>query len=123
MIVAGMNLAGVLAAAVVAFMFGWVWYGMLGGLWLKALGSSEGEVTARGMQVRPLVINFIALIVMACVLAGIVAHFGPPTVRNGAITGTFVWLGFVITTLATNHAYQNRKLALTAIDGAHWLGA
>jgi ABC-type uncharacterized transport system permease subunit len=125
MVFGGMNYLAIIAAAVVAFLFGWVWYAMLGGLWLNALGTSKDEVSAKGMQVRPLVINFVALLVMAWVLAGIIAHLGPGqvTLRNGVISAAFCWVGFVITTLATNHAYQDRKPALTAIDGGHWLGA
>jgi hypothetical protein len=120
---AGINYAAVIGAAVVSFLFGWLWYGALGGLWLKALGTSQAEVEARGMRVPALAINFVCLLVMAWVLAGIVGHLGPVTLLSGVITAAFGWLGFVITTLATNHAYQNRSHALTAIDGGHWLGA
>ncbi len=41
---------------------------------------------------------------------------------NGAIAAFFLWLGFVLTTIAVNNAYAGRKLALTAIDSTHWLG-
>jgi hypothetical protein len=44
------------------------------------------------------------------------------TVINGAIAAFFLWLGFVVTTIAVNNAYAGRKLALTAIDSVHWLG-
>ena len=43
-------------------------------------------------------------------------------VMVGIVSGLFLWLGFVITTLAVNNAYAQRKLALTVIDGLHWLG-
>jgi hypothetical protein len=38
------------------------------------------------------------------------------------ITGLFLWVGFVITTMAVNHAFQGAKPMLTLIDGGHWLG-
>ena len=38
------------------------------------------------------------------------------------ITAAFMWLGFVITTLSVNNAFQGAKPALTVIDGGHWLG-
>ena len=61
---------------------------------------------------------------MAFVLAGVIGHLGQGNVTlwNGIVSGAFVWLGFVITTLATNHGFQGQKLTLTAIDGGHWLG-
>jgi Protein of unknown function (DUF1761) len=44
------------------------------------------------------------------------------TARNGLITGFFIWIGFVITTMAVNYGFQGAKPMLTVIDGAHWLG-
>ena len=57
-------------------------------------------------------------------LAGVLGHLGvgQVTVINGAIAAFFLWLGFVVTTIAVNNAYAGRKLALTAIDFIHWLG-
>jgi hypothetical protein len=61
---------------------------------------------------------------MAYILAGVIGHLGPGqvTVRNGLISALFVFVGFVATTLATNHAFQGSKTSLTVIDGGHWLG-
>jgi hypothetical protein len=61
---------------------------------------------------------------MAWVLAGVIGHLGPGevTLRNGIISAAFVWLGFVITTLTVNNAFQRARWALTLIDGGHWLG-
>jgi hypothetical protein len=61
---------------------------------------------------------------MAWVLAGLIGHLGKDqvTLRNGLISGVFVWLGFVITVLVVNYGYQGAKRALTLIDGGHWLG-
>ncbi len=121
---AGVNYLAVLIAAVAGFLVGWAWYGTLSKAWLDAQGKTEVEVKAKGMRVTPMVITFIALLVMAWVLAGLIGHLGPGhvTIRAGAISGAFCWLGFVITTLAANHAFQGQKRTLTAIDGGHWLG-
>lgn len=120
---AGVNYLAIVAAVVVSFVFGGVWYGMLSRPWLAALGKTEDEVKGTGMLV-PMVITVIAELVMAWVLAGLIGHLGPGqvTVRNGIVSGAFCWLGFVVTTLAVNHAYQGEKRALTVIDGGHWLG-
>jgi hypothetical protein len=48
-------------------------------------------------------------------------HLGQITLINGVISGVFVWLGFVITTLAVNNSFAMRKPILIAIDGGHWL--
>jgi hypothetical protein len=122
---AGMNYWAVLAAAAASFLFGGVWYGVLGKQWMAALGKTEAEIKSAGRPLPMLfLITIIAQLVMAWVLAGVIGHLGKGqvTLRNGIISGAFVWLGFVITTLVVNHGYQGTKRKLTLIDGAHWLG-
>jgi Protein of unknown function (DUF1761) len=58
---------------------------------------------------------------MAWVLAGLIKHIGPVTIRAGLISGGFCWFGFVLTTITVNNAFGGRKYALTAIDSGHWL--
>jgi hypothetical protein len=69
----------------------------------------------------PFAIALVALFVMALMLAGLMGHLGDITVRGGVISGFFVWLGFVITTMGVNHAFSGAKPMLTVIDGLHWL--
>lgn len=118
----GVNYLAVLVAAVAAFAFGAAWYMTLSRAWLAAVGLSPEQMGKRSPV--PFVVSFVALLVMAWVLAGMLAHFGAGqvTVRNGIVSGLFLWLGFVITTLAVNNAYGQRKVSLTVIDGLHWLG-
>jgi Protein of unknown function (DUF1761) len=65
----------------------------------------------------------VAEVVMAWALAGVVGHLGPGqvTLRNGVISAVFLWLGFVVTTLAVNYAFGGRGIKLAAIDAGHWL--
>ena len=118
----GVNYLAVLVAAVAGFAFGAAWYMALSRLWLAAVGLSREQLGKP--SATPFVVSFVALLVMAWVLAGMLAHFGSGqvTVRNGIVSGLFLWLGCVITTLAVDNAYGQRKLSLTVIDGLHWLG-
>jgi hypothetical protein len=61
---------------------------------------------------------------MAYILAGAIGHLGDGmvTVRNGIITGVFMWVGFVVTTMSVNYGFQGAKPMLSVIDGIHWLG-
>lgn len=120
---AGTNYLAVVIAAIVSYGFGAVYYGVLSKAWLRALG--KGDEQAKGEnRMAPYVIAFIALVVMATVLSGLIGHLGPGqvTLRNGLISAGFVWVGFVITTIAVNYAFQGAKSSLTVIDGGHWLG-
>lgn len=118
---AGMNYWAVIAAAVAGFLFGGAYYGLLSRQWLAASEQTMEEVSKTGMAV-PLLISAVSLLVMAWVLAGIIGHMGQVTVRTGLISGVLCWVGFVVTTIATNHAYQGARRSLTLIDAAHWLG-
>jgi hypothetical protein len=124
--VAGLKLFAIVLAAVVSFMFGWLWYGVLfPKQWMAAAGKTETELKSQGApSPAPFVISFIALLVMAWVLSTIIHGFDPgqATLRHGALTGALFWLGFVATTLVVNHTFQGAKPALTVLDAGHWLG-
>jgi hypothetical protein len=120
-----MNYLAILAASVAGWLVGAVWYGVLGKAWMAASGKSEAEIasatTARKMPAGPMILAFIAQVVMTAMFAGLLGHLGYRTAHQGAIAGALLWLGFVITTQAVNNAFQMRKPMLTVIDGGHWL--
>lgn len=120
---AGMNYLAVVVAAVASFIFGSVYYMALAKPWREALGKSEADIKA-AMSPVTFIVAAVAQLVMAFMLAGLMGHLGEGmlTAKNGLIAGFFVWLGFVITTLAVNHGFQGARRSLTLIDGVHWLG-
>jgi hypothetical protein len=120
------NFIAVLVAAVAGWLVGAVWYGVLGKQWMAALGWTEADCAGpdgkRHMPIGPMILAFVAQIIMALMLAGVVGHIGgTPNVINGLVSGVLVWFGFVITTITVNNAFQKRKSMLTIIDGGHWL--
>jgi hypothetical protein len=123
------NWTAIIAAAVAAWVFGAVYYGLLGKMWVAAQGETMDSLKARNAgksgaaKAAPLVISFIAEIVMAAALSGILFHSAMSGPRQGAITGALIWFGFVLTTTLVNNAYTFRSVKLTAIDAGHWLGA
>jgi Protein of unknown function (DUF1761) len=119
---AGINYLAVVIAAVVSFVFGGIYYRVLAEHWMKAIGFTKKNMPKK-MSSTPLIITFIAELIMAWVLAGLMGHLGAGqvTVQNGIVSGAFVWLGFVATTLVVNNAFGMRKPALSVIDAAHWL--
>ena len=125
MVFAGISYLAVVVAAVASWCFGAAWYTALAKPWMAARGyATKEEMLGPGGKPSPapFVLSFVAELVMAWMLAGIIGHMGEVTVKDGLISAFFVWLGFVITTLAVNHAYAKARPTLTAIDGGHWLG-
>lgn len=121
---AGMNPWAIVAAAVVSFVFGAIWYGTLAKPWMDAAGKTEADIKNAGSPIQLYAVTLAALLVMAWVLAGMIGHLGPGqvTLRNGIISGAFAWVGFVATALVVNHGFQGAPRTLTLIDGGHWLG-
>jgi hypothetical protein len=54
-------------------------------------------------------------------LAGLMGHLSDVTVKGGVVSAIFVWIGFVLTTVTTNHAFEGMRPIVTAIDAGHWL--
>lgn len=118
---AGMNYLAIPAAAIAAFVFGAAYYGALGKPWMKA-----ARIDPAGAKMSPALfaVSFIAELVMAFVLAGVIGHLGSGqvTLANGVVAGLLVWAGFIATTVAVNQRYEGFGWTLTLIDAGHWLG-
>ena len=123
-----LNWTSVLIAAAAAWIFGAIYYSILGKAWIAAQGKTiemlkaENAGKSKAAKAAPFVLSFIAEIVMGWALFGILTHMGLFTLRAGAISGALCWFGFVLTTIAVNNAYAGRKVRLTVIDAGHWLG-
>src|SRR5215471_18878685 len=113
---AGIDYWAVFLAAIAGYIVGALWYWALGKPWMAALGLTEDVI--KGKDKRPSPVPFVLAFV-----ADLVGHLGigQVTIKNGVISGAFIWLGFVITTLAVNNSFAMRKPILIAIDGGHWL--
>jgi hypothetical protein len=123
---AGTNSLAIILGAVASFLFGGVWYGIFSKSWMEAAGLKlEDLKPADGAAAfAPYAIAFVAQLVMATVLAGVIGHLGQGqvTLKNGIISAFLIWLGFVATTITVNHTFQMQPRALTLIDAGHWLG-
>jgi Protein of unknown function (DUF1761) len=124
---AGLTVWALPLAAVLSFMFGGLWYGILGKRWMRAAGLTEERIKAAGGQTpTTLVITLLCELLMAWMLAGLLLHMAKAGIKattvNGMISSAFIWAGFVMTSLIVGHRYQMRPWSLTAIDGGHWLG-
>ena len=117
----GVNYIAVIIAALAGFGLGAIWYMVLAKPWMHAVGKTEADRPQGSAQVVPFAIAIVALLIMAWMLAGVMGHLGDITIRGGVISGFFVWLGFVITTMGVNHAFAGAKPMLTLIDGGYWL--
>jgi hypothetical protein len=113
------NFVAILLAAVVSWVAGAAWYGVFGKVWRTALGVPADA--PRVVPVVPMIISFVAEVLMALLLSGLLTHLAPLSVRAGLIGGAGCWLAFIATTITVNNAYQGRARIVTIIDCGHWL--
>jgi hypothetical protein len=111
----------VLAAAVVAFAAGALWYMALSKPWLAAVGIPvDADGTPEGGQGPGL---FAYTFVMQLLVAGMMRHVfqlaAIDTLGAGAVAGLGVGLFFITPWIAINNAYGMRPPALTLIDGGY----
>ena len=118
----------VIIAAIAAWIFGAAYYSVLCRAWVAAQGKTMEQMKADNAgksitaKATPFILSFVAEIVMAIAMSGILFHIGIYGLGAGLFSGLMIWLGFVLTTIAVNNAYAFRSMTLTAIDAGHWLG-
>jgi len=88
---------------------------------MAALGKSKEDCDKEKQSPMPLIIAGVSCFLMAWMLAGLMGHLSDVTVNSGVVSAIFVWIGFVLTTIATNHAFEGMRPIVTAIDVGHWL--
>jgi hypothetical protein len=111
----------ILAAGVAGWIWGAIWYGVLGKPWQRALGLNPEDCKGKKMPIAPMVAAFAAALVMSAVLYQLLANLGVMGVRDSIVTGLTIGVGFVLTTVMVNNMFQQKSPALTVIDGAHWV--
>ena len=114
---AGINYLAILIAAVAGWSRGRSTTWLLGKQWVAAQGSTMEAFKARKAAMKgtsaawlPFALAFLANLVMAWVLAGMVGHMGAVTIRSGVISGVVRWVGFVVTTILVNNAFGGPQL-------------
>jgi hypothetical protein len=111
-------------AALAAWIFGAIYYGVLGRTWMAAQGMSAAEIDqrrkVRQMPLKPMAISLLCELFMAGVLGAILSML-QESLAGAATTGFMLGLGLVATSVLVNNAFQGRQWMLSVIDGAHWV--
>ncbi|MCP1199255.1 DUF1761 domain-containing protein [Notoacmeibacter sp. MSK16QG-6] len=116
------NWLAIFVAAIAAFAFGAAWYMALSKPWIRVARVNTEAMNRK--DPTPFIVSFVAELVMAWVLTGIIFHAtdGAMGISEGLLSGLLAWLGFMLTTIAVNQRYQGFSWTLTVIDAGHWLG-
>ena len=118
------NYWAVLVAAIVGYILGAVWYSpvLFGRQWMKLMGINQKDSkTMHKTAWKGYVGMFITLLVMAYILAHFVAYTEATTFLLGAVTGFWIWLGFLATTMMGSIFWENKSFRLYLINVGHYL--
>jgi MFS family permease len=114
-------LVAIAAAGLAGWIFGAIWYGVLGKTWTLAQGKNPDDCKGQKMPVAPMVASFLAALVMSAVLYQLLSNLGVMGVASSAIAGATIGVGFVLTSTLVNNMFQQKSLMLTVIDSGHWV--
>ncbi len=113
----------ILAAGLAGWIFGAVWYGVLGKPWQRAQGLNPEDCKGKKMPLNLLVVSFLAALVMSATLYYLLGSMGIVGVGPSALIGLTIGVGLIMVSLLVNNLFQQRHFTLTVIDGLHWAGA
>jgi hypothetical protein len=113
------NLLAVLTAAVIQWILGWLWYGVLFKKDWTALVVKDGGTSPAGGGAMALI--FVANLVLSFALVKIVILTGWTTFGRGALVGAVCGLGFVAPTIFAQHISEKKPFKLFGINILYWL--
>jgi len=114
-------LVAIAAAAVAGWIFGAIWYGVLGKAWTLAQGKNPDDCKGQKMPLAPMIASFLAALVMSAVLYQLLTNLGVTGVAPSALAGLTIGVGFLLTSTLVNNLFQQKSFMLTVIDGGHWV--
>jgi hypothetical protein len=116
------NLLAVLAAAVIQWLLGWLWFGMLFNKQWKALvGVPEGAKPTNVGTVMGLI--FVGNLILSFALVQMIVLTGWTTFSKGTFVGVVCGLGFVFPPLMAQHLSEKKPFKLFGINVMYWLFA
>lgn len=125
------NVGAILVSSLVYFFLGWAWHSPLLFIkpWMKELGMKEPSKKDREKMMKqmwkPMIGNFLALLVTAWVMTNITQFAGGFLHKegffHGLTTGFFVWLGFIAAPTLNIVLWERKSLKFYAINVSYHL--
>ena len=120
------NYLAVIVAAIVHFIIGGLWYGLIFGnkfIELSGWTPAQLEKIAAESHWSQYAIAFVCSLVLVYILAHFVQYTGAKGVADGMQTAFWLWLGFVATTQLATVIFEQRRLGLYVLNVGYQLVA
>ncbi len=118
------NYLAVLVAAIAAMVIGALWYSplMFANQWLKLLGLNEKTMKQMDKYGNAgMFCMFVSTLLTSFVLAHFIDFSLATTALAGAITGFWIWLGFVATTFVSMPLFEGKPWGVYLINVGYYL--
>ena len=116
------NYWAVIASVVASMVIGFVWYGPLfGKAWMKEVGTTEADMKKGDGMGMMYGLTALGSLVEAYVLAHFVSYAGATTLALGAVTGFWIWLGFILPVFLGLVLFEGRSMKLFGINVSYHL--
>jgi hypothetical protein len=116
------NYLAILVAAIACFLFEAGWYSLFLQTWLNGIGHTREWLMGTGINPA---LQFATAILCEALIATAISCVtqltGAQTWLRGIQVAALLWLGFVLTTIATEYVFEVRPLSLLAVNGGFWL--
>ena len=112
-----MGFLSVVAAATAAWIFGAIWYGVVGKQWMAASGLTEESVNRS--KPAPYIVSFLCALLVAGMMRHVLVTSGVETVGKGLLTGLGLGLFIAAPWGVTNVLFAQRDRALIWMDGVY----
>lgn len=121
-----LNYPAVIVAAVIHFIIGGLWYGLIfGNTFIKITGWTPAQLEQIAAQSHwtQYLIAFLTSLTLVYILAHFVQYTGAKGAAGGMQTAFWLWLGFVATTQLATVIFEQRKLGLYLLNVGYHLVA
>lgn len=121
MLTADINYLAVVAAAIVNMAVGFVWYSLkvFGKTWMKEVGLTIKQI-GNGPGIG-YAVTMLGALLQAYVLAHFVDYTGADTAADGLVTGLWLGVGLVATSIGVNYIFAQRSRTLWLIDAGYFV--
>ena len=111
----GRNIGAIVAAAVVHFLFGAVWFTVLMNPWMAAIGKTQEQLMAQGSPAVAYTVAFICNLLIGYAIFRVLTWRGNISACNGAMVGLLLGLLIAGATIVTEMVFEAAPLKAMAI--------
>lgn len=109
-----MGMLSVIAAAAAGWLFGAIWYGIVGAGWMRAAGLTDRTINRRNYIA--FAGSFIAALLVAGMMRHLMASSGVTGLMDGAVSGLGLGLFVASPWIVTNYLFAQRPAMLALYD-------